>query len=137
MGLSTRTDRTPSVGAAQQRAAATLESRRPRLALLTPDRVGACLLMVFAMYVYLANGRVIAAPDSLPARLIPYAILLDHTVTLDRYFGDEVGGAAGLQRMPPAARAKYYHLTPRHGRLYSSYPMGVPVLVTPLHVPIL
>jgi hypothetical protein len=137
MGLSRRTGRTPRVGAAQQGNPVTLDNRRPPVAPLTRDRAVACLLMLIAFYIYIANGRVIAAGDSIPARLIPYAILLDHTVTLDRYFAREVGGAAGLERMPPAQRQKYYFVTPRHGRLYSSYPMGTPVLVTPLHVPIL
>ena len=75
---------------------------------------------------YHSNLRPIASGDSLPAALIPFSILLDHSVTLDRfgpYLRDHVWYAKSVTRQ-------------EGGHWYSSYPIGGPVLATPLYLPI-
>jgi hypothetical protein len=93
-------------------------------------------LVLLCLVVYNGNGRLIASGDTIGARLIPFSILLDGTVTLDRFFAPQVGGAASLERAPRAQRMRYHYLTPRHGRLYSTYPITLPVLITPLYAPL-
>jgi hypothetical protein len=110
--------------------------RRGLLFRLRSPRATPLLLALACLAVYNANGRLIASGDTLPARLIPFSILLDGTVTLDRFFGERVGGAERLARAPAAERMRYYYLAPRHGRLYSTYPITLPVLVTPLYAPV-
>ncbi|HEX8693085.1 MAG TPA: hypothetical protein VF746_11735 [Longimicrobium sp.] len=119
-----------------------LHGRRPRSLARLLSAVSASpwpaslFLFLLGVGAYCANHRLIAANDSRPAQLIPFSILLDRTVTLDRFYAEETGGAAGLERMPADARMRYYHLTPARGRLYSTYPIALPVLVTPLYVPV-
>ena len=84
------------------------------------------LLFVLLLVVYHSNLRPIAAGDSLPASLIPFSILLDGSITLDRFgpyltehvwYGPEVLHKVG-------------------GHWYSWYPVAGPVLATPLYLPI-
>jgi hypothetical protein len=93
-------------------------------------------LLVVCGLVYNTNGQLIASGDTTPARFIPFSILLDGTTTLDRFFAAEVGGAAGLRQAGPEERMRYYYLTPRNGRLYSTYPITTPALITPLYAPV-
>jgi hypothetical protein len=94
------------------------------------------LLILLCGVIYNANGQLIASGDTLPARLIPFSILLDGTLTLDRFFAAEVGGATRLARAEPEERMRHYFLTPRNGHLYSTYPVATPVLITPLYAPL-
>jgi hypothetical protein len=93
-------------------------------------------LLVLCGLVYNTNGRLIASGDTIPARLIPFSILLDGTTTLDRFYAAEVGGAAGLRQASREERMRYYFLTPRNDRLYSTYPVTTPALITPLYAPV-
>ncbi len=93
-------------------------------------------LLVLCGLVYNTNGRLMGSPDTLPARLIPFSILLDGTTTLDRFFAAEVGGAARLRQAGREEQMRHYFLTPRNGRLYSTYPITTPALVTPLYAPV-
>jgi len=84
------------------------------------------LLFLLLSVVYHSNLRPVASGDSLPASLIPFSILLDGSITLDR-FGPYVSehvwyGSAVL------------HKTGAHW--YSVYPIGGPTLATPLYLPI-
>ncbi len=81
------------------------------------------LLFVFLSVVYHSNLRPVASGDSLPAALVPFSILLDHSIALDR-FG------------PYLTRPGSYGLYVAGGRWYSFYPVAGPVLVTPLYLPI-
>lgn len=91
----------------------------------------AILAALLSFVVYNANARLISTGDSIPARLIPFSILLDGTVTLDRFFRAE------YEQTPPAERpARFYYLRPSHGRLYSAYPITLPLLITPLYAPV-
>jgi hypothetical protein len=84
------------------------------------------ILWVFLSLVYHSNLRPVASGDSLPAALIPFSILLDHSMTLDRfgpYLRDHVWYAKLVTRQVG-------------GHWYSVYPIGGPVLATPLYVPV-
>jgi hypothetical protein len=84
------------------------------------------LMFVLLLVVYNSNLRPIAAGDSLPASLIPFSILLDGSITLDR-FG------------PYISENVWYGSTVIHksgNHWYSVYPIAGPVLATPLYVPI-
>lgn len=84
------------------------------------------LLFVFLSAVYHSNLRPVASGDSLPASLIPFSILLDGSITLDRfgpYMNEHVWYSSFV-----------LHKTGRHW--YSFYPIAGPVLATPLYLPI-
>jgi hypothetical protein len=85
-------------------------------------------LLLFALLtgVYHSNLRPIASGDSLPASLVPFSLLLDHSITLDR-FG------------PDIETQVWYGSTVLHkagDHWYSVYPIAGPVLATPLYLPI-
>jgi hypothetical protein len=84
------------------------------------------LLFVGLSIVYHANLRPVDSGDSLPASLLPLAILLDHTVTLDRFV--------------PWLRAHVWYtnsvVDQAHGHFFSHFPIGGPLLATPLYLPV-
>src|SRR5262245_57020438 len=85
------------------------------------------LLFVILNCVYHSNLRPVASGDSLPAALIPLSILLDGSVTLNRF-------GPWLDAHVPYARDV---LVQSHGNWYSRYPVAGPVLVSPLYLPLL
>ncbi len=90
-----------------------------------PVPVGLVLVLLFV--VYNANLRVIHIDDSVPARLLPFALLVDHTWYLDRWVEPYVRGASGPYGV--------YFVTRSRGHWVSAYPLLTPLLVTPLYVP--
>jgi hypothetical protein len=81
------------------------------------------LLFLTLTAIYHSNLRPVAAGDSLPAALIPFSVVLDHSITLDRF-------GPWFQDHPT------YRVTHRsHGHWYSVYPVAGPVLVSPLYLP--
>jgi hypothetical protein len=78
---------------------------------------------VFA--VYLANLRLLAPGDSLPARYLPFAIWGEGSLTLD-----SVANVAQAHRNKP-----YWVLRSHEGHLVSLYPIVTPLLVTPFYAP--
>lgn len=84
------------------------------------------LLFVLLSAVYHSNLRPIASGDSLPASLIPFSILLDGSINLDR-FGPYISQHV-------AYGSAVLHKSGSHW--YSVYPIAGPVLVTPLYLPI-
>jgi hypothetical protein len=84
------------------------------------------LLFIFLSVVYHSNLRPIASGDSLSASLIPFCILLDGSIYLDRfapYITEHIWyGPEGLRQ--------------RGGHWYSIYPITGPALATPLYIPI-
>ncbi len=92
-----------------------------------PERrpVSLFFLIVALMLIYNSNFRTVRINDSLPAQLLPFSLLLDHTVYLDRWFPHEVS-AARSRRM--------YYVRHIHGHWLSSYPIILPVLLLPLYV---
>jgi hypothetical protein len=84
------------------------------------------ILCVLLSVVYHSNLRPVASGDSLPAALIPFSILLDHSVRLDR-FGPYLRDHVWYTRLV---------LRQVKGHWYSFYPIGGPVLAAPLYLPI-
>ena len=84
------------------------------------------LLFLALTVVYHANLRPVDSGDALPASLIPFAIVLDHSVTLDRF--------------APWLRSHVWYtgsvIHPAHGHFFSSFPIAGPVLVSPLYLPL-
>ena len=76
--------------------------------------------------IYHSNLRPIPSGDSLCTSLIPLAVLLDHTVQLDRF-------APWLLKNVSYAHAVLRH---SHGHYYSGHPIGGGLLVTPLYLPL-
>ncbi len=84
------------------------------------------LLFLGLTVVYHANFRPVDSSDSFPGALVPLAIVLDHTICLDRFM--------------PWLRGHVWY-TPyvtrqAGGHFYSSYPIGGPLLVSPLYAPV-
>jgi hypothetical protein len=86
----------------------------------------ACLIFLGTYSVYEANFRPIASGDSVPAALIPFSILTDHTLQLDRF-------EPLLQGASPFTP---YYLHEKDHHFYSTYPIAEPILLTPLYIPI-
>lgn len=84
------------------------------------------LLFVGLTVIYQANLRPVDSGDTLPGSLIPFAVNLNHTITLDRY-------APWLLGHVWFARGV---LQTSHGHYFSWYPIGAPLLVSPLYVPV-
>jgi hypothetical protein len=84
------------------------------------------LLFLLLSVVYHSNLRPIPSGDTLPGALIPFSVLLDHSLTLDRfgpYMTEHVAyGSDVLHKSGP--------------HWYSVYPIVGPVLATPLYLPI-
>lgn len=87
-------------------------------------RMRSLLLFVVCLVVYASNGETLNMGDSVPARLMPVALLLDHTPMLDRFAGVLQAGTPG---------AYYVRFTP-YG-LASFYPIATGVLATPIVAP--
>jgi hypothetical protein len=86
--------------------------------------VAALLLTAFAFLVYNANLRLISSGDNYPARYLPFSILKHGRLSLET-----------LADATAQGDAHPYWLRKKDGRVFSSFPVAVPVLVTPLYVP--
>lgn len=84
------------------------------------------LLFAALIVIYHANLRPVDSSDTLPGSLIPLAIVLDHTVTLDRF-------VPWLRQHVPYTRAV---IVTSHGHYYSQYPIGGAVFASPLYLPL-
>ncbi|HVY62393.1 MAG TPA: hypothetical protein VHF22_12110, partial [Planctomycetota bacterium] len=84
------------------------------------------LIFLAALFIYNANLRSIGAGDTVPAALFPFAAVVDHTVTFDRY---EPYCSAHV------SPGTYFFRRGRNGRAYSLYPIALPLLLTPLYAP--
>ncbi len=84
------------------------------------------LWFVLLSLVYHANLRPVASGDSLPAALIPFSVVLDGTLTLDRF------GPWMHRHIPYSSEV----VEERGGHWYSVYPIAGPVLVSPLYLPL-
>lgn len=84
------------------------------------------LLFLALNVVYHANLRPVDSGDALPGSLVPFALLLDHTVTLDRF-------VPWLRGHVWFARSVIHE---SHGHFFSAFPIGGPLLVSPLYTPL-
>lgn len=78
------------------------------------------LLFVASLVVYNANLREISSADTIPTRLVPMAVILEHRVTLDRYYRDEAALPYWVQRV-----GEHY---------VSSYPILPGLLAVPVYL---
>lgn len=85
------------------------------------------LLFCALFLIYNANLRLVRIDDSVPARLLPFTILINHTVYLDHWIEPYLGSARG----PLGVYFTFKH----RGHWVSSYPLITPLIVTPLYVP--
>jgi hypothetical protein len=93
----------------------------------SPTARRAILLFVLTFALYNANGRLIGAGDSYPARFIPFGILQHGTVFLDP-----------IRDLVAMHHAQPYWIQPAlGGRSASLYPVVLPVVATPLYLPAL
>ncbi|HEV8630785.1 MAG TPA: hypothetical protein VGV61_10745 [Thermoanaerobaculia bacterium] len=92
--------------------------RQPRSQGRRSSAGAAWALGLLAFAVYCGNGRRIATNDSLGTSLLPLAVLLDRSLSLDR-FGEQLAGATGLY--------------PSRFGLVSSYPIATGVLLAPFY----
>lgn len=88
-------------------------------------RVASWLFLV-SLAVYHANLRPVAPHDTLPGALLPFSLVLDGSLHLDRY-GPWLDRSLG-------GRAPF--LFRNHGHHYSGYPVGQALLLAPLYVPL-
>ncbi len=85
----------------------------------------AVLLLVALCLVYCSNLRLIAAGDSFPTALTAVSLVVDHSLTLDRF-------APWVRTNIEFTRGL---VVPADGNYYSVYPIGLSILVAPLIAP--
>jgi hypothetical protein len=84
------------------------------------------ILFVLLCVVYHSNLRPVASGDSLPASLIPFSVILDKSISLDRfgpYISEHVWYGSQV-------------ILHKGGHWYSRYPIAGPLLITPLYLPL-
>jgi hypothetical protein len=94
------------------------------------DRRMALALAVLALAVYNLNFRVIQDGDTVPARLLPFALWRAGSLSLD--------AVSELATVVPPGKPyheAYWLWRSPAGHLYSTYPIVTPVLVAPLYAP--
>jgi hypothetical protein len=84
---------------------------------------GFLLLLLFV--IYNSNFRTISTFDTFPARLLPFSLLLDHSLYLDQWIEPYHARSPGED---------FYFVVNSHGHWMSMYPIITPVVVTPLYV---
>lgn len=89
---------------------------------MRPARWKSLVCFVALFCVYSANGRESGAGDTVPALLLPVAILRGNGLHLDRF------AALWPRRLP-------YYVTLSRGHIVSQYPVGVALLAVPLIAP--
>ena len=77
--------------------------------------------------------RGLSSGDCAPARLLPFSILREGNLTLDEFYlqntlSDNVSGADSSQTP--------YFAVEQHGHLFSQYPVVLPIIITPLYLPV-
>ncbi|HLY60139.1 MAG TPA: Gfo/Idh/MocA family oxidoreductase [Terriglobia bacterium] len=82
------------------------------------------VLTVLAFIVYNSNFRWLLSRDSIPARVLPFSLLLDGHLYIDDWVAPYQQGQF--------ARSAYY-VFPARGHLYSVYPIFEPLVITPLY----
>lgn len=83
------------------------------------------LLVLLLFLLYNSNFRQIGSGDTIPARLLPFSLLLDGSLYLDEWVQPYLQGEL---------RHGTYFLTKAHGHWMSNYPIILPLLISPLYV---
>src|SRR5262245_60718378 len=82
----------------------------------------ALLLGLLCFLVYNANLREVSSQDTIPARILPVAVVRERTLALDMFFRDQ----------PPGAPLPYW-VQRANGRYVSSYPLLPGLLALPVY----
>lgn len=91
-----------------------------------PGRFTIPLLCLLLVVIYNANLRPIASLDTVPARLLPFSLILRGNVYLDDWVQPYLGAKV--------ERFGIYFVTRAHDHWMSRYPIVMPVLITPLYL---
>jgi hypothetical protein len=83
-------------------------------------------LLLLLLVIYNSNFRTIRSDDSLPARFLPFSLLLDHSLYLDQWVLPRLARSQGAR--PPSYTAN------SRGHLMSIYPIMTTLVVTPLYI---
>jgi len=83
-------------------------------------------LLLLLLVIYNLNFRTIHSIDTFPARFLPFSLLLDHSLYLDRWIPPPLAATLGVHGSHFAVKS--------HGHFVSMYPIITPVVVTPLYV---
>src|SRR5436190_22808939 len=89
-------------------------------------RRGALAWFLLSFLVFNLNLRPINCGDTLPAELLPFSILLDHQLSLDRFYYPYYSENA----------VSGYMFHPTEGHAYSLFPISLPIILTPLYAPV-
>lgn len=82
---------------------------------------------LFTFVIFNINLRAIPSGDTIPTSLLPFSIIIDHSITLDRFQG-------WYDKNYPF---KQYFFITHKDHVYSNYPTVLPIIVTPLYVPVI
>ncbi|MGH9401037.1 MAG: hypothetical protein ACRD2P_02895 [Terriglobia bacterium] len=86
------------------------------------------LLLLLALFaIYNINFRLVRIDDSVPARLLPFSLLMNHSLYLDHWVEPYMPSARGPQGV--------YFVVKSRGHWLSFYPVITPLIVTPLYIP--
>ena len=92
-----------------------------------PRRRDCALFFLALTFLYHSNLRPVASGDSLPGSLVPFSLMLDGSVTLDRF------GPWIEEHVPYSGQI----VRPHGGHWMSYYPVAGPVMIAPLYLPLL
>jgi hypothetical protein len=84
------------------------------------------ILFLSALLVFNSNLRLVSSGDTIPASLIPFSLLLDGNLTVDRFY-------PWYKTHKPEALYMFHE---KDNHIYSIYPVGLPLLILPLYVPV-
>lgn len=85
------------------------------------------VLFVILFVIYNINFRLVRIDDSVPARLLPFSLLINHSIYLDHWVEPYMPSARGPEGV--------YFVVKSRGHWLSFYPIITPLIVTPLYVP--
>jgi hypothetical protein len=83
-------------------------------------------LLLLLFVIYNSNFRTISTFDALPARLLPFTLLLDHSFYLDKWIQPHLAELQGPRESWFTAKSRDHWM--------SAYPIITPLLMTPLYV---
>lgn len=87
---------------------------------------GVALWLCAGLFVlYCSNLRTVYTGDTVATRFLPFSLLLDHNLNVDRWVGPYL--------FPPGSPNNYF-VTRARGHWMSSYPILTPLVVTPLYI---
>jgi hypothetical protein len=83
------------------------------------------LVFLLLFVIYNTNFRVLRWGDAAPARVLPFSLLLDHSLYLDRWIEPFIASSGTINGT--------YYLHRSRGHWMSTYPIIMPLVITPLY----